>query len=209
MFQDKGGGTMIITARNALLLAALSTTWACSSGNAPVDIGDGRTGERLQDYAAHWQGYAEAHDFSDGSDQVTITLDALGNGTLEIGDSSALAQASDPSVGYPLGVDLSHTEFELLVPGFSYPTSRATVESTRIRLSVHPWAIERDWCALQTAYANPEASTPYSCLPKSWAQVGGPGSNQCAFIVGNTVSDEPVDCNKALLCEVICECDAQ
>src|SRR4051812_34615530 len=93
-------------ARNVLLLVALASPFACSSATSrtseePIDIAKGRIGERLEDYAAHWEGYAEANSFADGSDKVRITLDASGDGTLEIGDSAPMPPATDPSVGYP------------------------------------------------------------------------------------------------------------
>ena len=54
---------------------------ACG-GEGPVDIGNDVTGERLEDYVASWDGYAEAFDFGDGSDRVRIELDANGEGSL-------------------------------------------------------------------------------------------------------------------------------
>jgi len=142
---------MIKMAKDVFLLAAaLSTGWACSSAQTPVDIGDGRTGERLADYAAQWEGYAEAYNFADGSDKVKLSLDSSGNGTLSIGDSPALPIATDPDVGYPVSVDSSFYQFTGLFPGFAYAVDTATVESKRIRFTVNPWQVERDWCELQT-----------------------------------------------------------
>ncbi len=151
-------------ARNVLLLAALSASCACSSGSAPVDIGDSRTGQKLEDYAAHWEGYVEASDFSDGSDQVKLTLDATGNGTLEIGDSTPLPPITDRDAT-PYGVKLH--AMSALVPGVSYAIHAATVESARIRFSVNPHEVDRDWCALQTSYpANfDNGVTVYACVP--------------------------------------------
>lgn len=161
---------MIAIARRGLCLwAALSSAWACSSGSAPVDIGDGKIGEKLEDYAAHWEGYAEAYDFADGSDKVRLTLDAAGNGRLEIGDSAPLPKATEPDVGYPAAYSGEPTleQFSTLFPGFAYTISTATVESARIRFSLNPWQIERDWCALQT---------PYDSQDGSGAGSGGAGS---------------------------------
>jgi len=146
---------MNIISRNAFLLgAALSTGWACASANAPVDIGDGRKGERLEDYAAHWEGYAEAYNFADGSDKVKLTLDASGNGTLQIGDSAPLPVATDPSVAYPASFTGTGAldEYTKLFPGFAYAIDTATVESARIRFTLNPWQVAHDWCSLQTAY---------------------------------------------------------
>ena len=142
-------------ARNSALLAAvLSTGWACSAVNEPVDIGDSYTGEHLEDYAAEWEGYAEAYNFADGSDKVRLKLDASGNGTLEIGNSPALPIATDPNVGYPASYksDSSFEQFTYLFPGFAYAVDTATVESARIRFTLNPWQIARDWCEMQTPY---------------------------------------------------------
>jgi hypothetical protein len=143
---------MIKMTRNLFLLAAaLSTSWACSAENKPVDIGDARTGERLQDYAAVWEGYAEAYTFADGSDKVKISLDSLGNGTLEIGNGPALPIATDPSLRYPTNAELNWpAQYAKLFPGFAYTVDTATVESARIRFTLNPWQVAHDWCALQT-----------------------------------------------------------
>jgi len=187
------------------LLAVLFGVGACSSSGAPVDIGDRRTGEKLEDYAANWQGYAEAHDFADGSDQVKITLDALGNGTLEIGNSPALPIATDPNVGYPANYNRLQRIEDLFV-GVSYPVSTATVEAARIRFSVNPWDLERDWCALQTSYLPPTA-TEYLCVPYA-VGLSIPGNNYCD--VNDGVVAVPVDCTKRDLCLMrVCDCDAQ
>src|SRR6478752_1246764 len=153
--QDREVDAMNRLARNSALLAAvLSTGWACSAVNEPVDIGDCYTGEHLEDYAAEWEGYAEAYNFADGSDKVRLKLDASGNGTLEIGNSPALPIATDPNVGYPASYksDSSFEQFTYLFPGFAYAVDTATVESARIRFTLNPWQIARDWCEMQTPY---------------------------------------------------------
>ena len=201
-------------ARNVLLLAVLSGVCACSSGSEPVDIGDGRTGQKLEDYAAHWEGYAEAYDFSDGSDKVKVTLDELGNGTLEIGDTPLFAPATNPDVAYP--PTYKRQQFESLYPGISYPIRAATVESARIRLSVNPWEVERDWCAFQTSYAMPSGysypdpdgiATGYRCGPFR-AVAAGANGEACVY-TGDGTPEMPVDCDKANLCQDdACSCDA-
>jgi len=163
---------MIKVARNVIsLAAALSAAWACSAENTPVDIGDGQTGERLQDYAAVWEGYAEAYTFADGSDKVRISLDSLGNGTLQIGDSPALPIATDPNVAYPPGASnfASFASFSNLFPGFAYTVDTATIESARIRFTLNPWQVERDWCELQT--------TTYDSRSSGSGGTGGGGAS--------------------------------
>jgi hypothetical protein len=195
---------MIKMTQNVFLLAVLFSAGACSSGEKPVDIGDGRTGDKLEDYAAHWEGYAEAHNFDDGSDKVRIILDTLGNGTLEIGDSPALPIATDPDVGYPLNYDPQEKSIRNLLAGFSYPVS-ATVASARVRFSINPWDLERDWCALQTSY--PVAVGDYLCV--QFAGGSGPADGSACYVNDATVAI-PVDCRKRDLCMMrYCSCDAQ
>ncbi|HEY4392953.1 MAG TPA: hypothetical protein VGP64_02775, partial [Polyangia bacterium] len=89
----------------ALVLSAAGFLGACS-GNTPVNIGNtSMIGAQLSDYAASWDGFAETYTFSpDGSDRVRLTLDASGQGTLEIGDAALLPPPTDPNVGYPPSV---------------------------------------------------------------------------------------------------------
>ncbi len=233
---------MTMIARNGLSLAAvLATGWACSSAGTPVDIGDGRTGQKLEDYAAHWVGYAEAHDFADGSDQVKLTLDASGNGTLEIGDSPPLPIATDPNVGYPpsfTGMDI-FDQFTYLFPGFAYAINPATVESARIRFTLNPWQVARDWCALQTSYDTQAGGGAGGGGAGGGGGVigagaGGAGAVPPGYLVGpdsggyglgryqclpkqalacayDAVPDPvPVNCQKGALCwNQVCSCDAQ
>jgi len=204
---------MTIKVRNAVLLAAVSSVWGCSSGNAPVDIGDGKTGQKLEDYAAVWEGYAEAYSFADGSDKVKLSLDALGNGTLTLGDSAPLPVATNGDIGYPPALrpgapSPANDQIANLFPGFAYPINTATVESARIRFSANPWEIEHDWCELQTPYPSLPLGglPPYSCLPyvSSWT-VGTP---TCAYDYGT--GDVQVDCAKLELCVgFACSCNAQ
>lgn len=201
---------MIGIVRNALLLVALGATSACSSvsstSGTPVEIDESRIGERLEDYAAHWEGYAEATTFADGSDKVTITLGPTGDGTLEIGDSAAMPQATDPTVGYPprtgpeVGVDIQR-----LFPGVSYPISTATVESARIRFWINPWEIERDWCALQTSFPVNGAAHDYLCVS---ASTGSWSFSTSTCYLNDGTSLVPVDCDKRELCWIgACTCD--
>jgi hypothetical protein len=240
-FQDREVKTMTVMARNVVLsaaAAALCAGAACSSASAPVDIGDSWTGQKLEDYAAHWEGYAEAHDFADGSDKVKLTLDASGNGTLEIGDSAPLPVATNPNVGYPasFGGRLDFEQFSTLFPGFAYTIGTATVESARIRFSLNPWQIERDWCALQTSYDSQSGGSGGGSGDWGFGGTGGSGGIPPGYAVGpdsggyglgryqclpkqdrnvacaySSVSGPvAVDCAKGELCwQQVCACDAQ
>jgi hypothetical protein len=200
--------------RSGLLLVVLAGTSACSSAGSssgsgsgePVNIVEGRIGERLEDYAAEWEGYAEANSFADGSDKVRITLDASGDGTLEIGDSAPMPPATNPNVGYPLKsrpeVDIV---IQLLFPGVSYPISAATVESARIRFWINPWDVERDWCALQTSFPVTGSVHSHLCVSASTGQRSF-STSTCYLNEGDSLV--PVDCDKRNLCwSDACACD--
>jgi hypothetical protein len=203
---------MKMLARNLLLLATASAFWACSAENPAVDIGDSRTGEKLEDYAAVWEGYAEAHSFTDGSDHVKVTLDATGNGILEVGDSAPLPLITDRDA-LPYS-DQLHAMI-VLAPGVSYPIRAATVESARIRLSVNPREIDRDWCSLQTSYPYtfPNGVTLYSCIPMGSSYVND-GETDFRFLDGPSAGTK-VSARKMALCtdfraaSSVCSCDAQ
>ena len=202
---------MKMIARNLLLLTAASAFWACSSESSPVDIGDSRTGEKLEDYAAVWEGYAEAHDFADGSDHVKVTLDAAGNGTFEVGNSAPLPPMTDREA-LPYSEQLNATIDP--APGGSYPIRVATVESARIRFSINPREIDRDWCALQTSYpyAFPNGVTLYSCIPMGSNCVQD-SDTTCRFQDGPAAGTS-VHYRKIQLCTNfraanVCSCDAQ
>jgi hypothetical protein len=191
------------------LFLALS---ACSGGES-VDIGDesvDRTGEKLSDYAATWEGYAEAFEFDSGSDAIRIVLDENGNGTLSVGNASSIAPPADPDVGYPLGPNGERRPFPQgnLYSGFSYSVIGARVSEHRLRFEVQPTELFEAWCELQTPVAATYRFPPdrYFCAPDT--TVFGDDTEGCVQLdaQGNEV---PIDCNKVGLCFYdICVCDA-
>lgn len=211
--------------RTALLLCfALSASWACSTASTPVDIGDARTGQRLEDYAAAWKGYAEAYDFADGSDQLQLSLDASGNGTLEVGSSPAIPPATDPNAAYPASYryDTAFSQFTNLFPGFKYAIEVATVESGRLQFTLNPWQIERDWCKLQPSFdilataaggyaGGPNSVDPLPAVPDGY--LVGPDSGGFGLSRYRCVPDNDRlafgDAKTALCWNSVCWCDAQ
>jgi hypothetical protein len=128
-----------------LALVPLLAVPACSNDNGSVDIGR-NVGNQLADYAATWDGYAEAYQFDDGSDRIRVTLDASGRGTLVAGDQPAPPPLpiDDPSfditaASLPFGP----------VPGLPYEIGGAHVQDKRIQLSINPNEQFRQWCAAQ------------------------------------------------------------
>lgn len=147
------------TIRTRALLALASSagiSLACSGGGA-VNIGNtNAVGSRLSDYAATWDGYAEAYAFMpDGSDHVRLTIGSSGQGTLEVGDQSLLAPATDPTVGYPPGAPmqadgLGYPLSTGLSEGVLFPIYDAQIQTDRIQVGFKPNDLYASWCALQT-----------------------------------------------------------
>jgi hypothetical protein len=196
------------------LLSGAGGLLGCSGGGN-VNIGNTAVvGAQLSDYAASWDGYAEAYTFSpDGSDRVRLTIDATGQGTLQIGDAALLPTPTDPNVGFPQGISASVGSV-VLVEGFLYPVYAAQVQSDRVQVGLNPGDLEATWCALQTPVAStsssgsklPDAggtSTVYGCLP-DWGFTLG--TSNCSIADPDGQSD-PVDCDKVYLCDSVHVCD--
>jgi hypothetical protein len=206
------------------LLCGAGAPLACSGGGA-VNIGNTEVvGSQLSDYAASWDGYAEAYSFSpDGSDHVHLTIDASGQGTLRVGAGALLAPATDPTVGYPAGAFSSEVgpgppsgtpvSSLGLVEGFLYPVHAARVQTDRIQLGVVPTDLWTTWCGLQTPVVafgsnNDGGDVSYGCvanLPSSISGIGG----TCSQLEpdGTNVA---IDCGKLSLCQfgMACTCTA-
>jgi len=206
---------------NALmvLLSGAAAGLGCSGGGS-VDIGNTQAvGAQLSDYAASWDGYAQAYTFSpDGSDRVRLTIDASGHGNLQIGNAALLPTPTDPNVGFPTGIS-SSTGNVVLVEGFLYPTYAAQVQADRVQVGIDPGDLEATWCTLQTPIASTSTSvsrlpdaggtttTIYNCLPNLGFTFGPPSN--CSVVVPGGQSD-PVDCDKLYLCDqaFVCDCTA-
>jgi hypothetical protein len=136
---------------------------ACSGGGGKVNIGDtNAVGSQLSDYAASWDGYAEAYAFTpDGSDRVRLTIAANGQGTLEVGNQTLVAPPTDPNLGYPPGnEDLKDTPTPPVWEGVLYPIYGAQVQTNRIQIGIKPNDYYAAWCALQTPSAFAYQTTP-------------------------------------------------
>jgi hypothetical protein len=222
----------------ALALCAAAPLVACS-GDKPVNIGNTSViGSQLSDYAATWDGYAEAYTFApDGTDHVRLTIGADGQGTLEVGNQALYAPPTDPNVGYPPGTDFSKAGYFQQPPiweGFLYPVYNAQVQTDRIQVGIKPNDIFSTWCGLQTSYyvltgytgsglpgvgGSPGGSsgeTPtygYNCIPGSGGSSSTNGGVTTCEVQNNSAdggySNTPVDCNKFWLCTYqVCTCSA-
>jgi hypothetical protein len=219
------------------LMGGAGIPLACSGGGA-VNIGNTNVvGSQLSDYAATWDGYAEAYTFMpDGSDRVRLTIAANGQGTLEVGDAALLPPPTDPNVGYPPGAaatgpgQLAPASAGVLTEGFLYPIYAAQVQADRIQLGANPGDLYAAWCALQTttypsydtSFTHPDAGYTstfpgivdggvvtvfYTCLPNSGSMFSSTGG--CATLSPDGGST-PVDCGKLSLCtlNMACQCTA-
>jgi hypothetical protein len=215
----------------ALTLCAAGPLLACS-GDKPVNIGNTNVvGSQLSDYAASWEGYAEAYTFMpDGSDRVRLTIGANGQGTFQVGNAALLPAPTDPNAGYPAGQpDPFVGPNEGLSGGVLYPVYAAQVQENRIQAGLKPNDYYGAWCALQTPYhvldgyvnsGQPDAGDgglvpnfEYRCLPDVGGGISGQGADQQCFVqissIDGSSTDQPVDCGKFALCNRnVCACTA-
>jgi hypothetical protein len=139
----------------SVLMSLLAVPLGCS-GAGQVNIGDTQSlGAKLSDYAAQWDGYAEAYTFPpSSSDRVRLVLDAQGNGTIQVGNDPLLPAPTDPNLGYPPGnedpVPISATYD--LAGGVLYPVRVAEVQADRIQIGLNPRDYYAAWCSLQTPF---------------------------------------------------------
>jgi len=214
--------------RPLLLLAwGAGASLACSGGGA-VNIGNTSViGAQLSDYAATWDGYAQAYTFMpDGSDRVRLTIGTDGHGTLRVGNAALLPAPTDPNVGYPAAgqPDLFTGPNQGLWGGVVYPVYAAQVQQDRIQAGLKPNDYYGAWCSLQTPYyiqdsyvnsgdAGYVPNFVYYCLPGAGGTASGSGADlQCFTQISApdaSPSNQQVDCGKFTLCNKnVCECTA-
>ena len=198
-----------------VLLLGVGALAGCSGGGGNVNIGDtSPVGAKLSDYAATWDGYAQAYHFwPNGSDRVRLTIDAQGHGALRVGAGDLLAAPSDPDQFTPANI-AELPQWSDLVEGGLYPTHAPEVQAGRIQFGVNPWDLEAAWCALQTPYpvvngginiadgGQVQEHYDYTCLPGYSAASDG---SDCSYAdeAGQT---HPVSCAKLWLCQGITAC---
>lgn len=191
--------------RQLMLINALFAA-GCASGK-PVDIGENtsaKTGEKLSDYAASWDGYAEAYNLPSGSDRVRMTLDEHGNGTVKLGEDVDYG-APQADVGYAAPAGFNELNpvpvlTQALAEGFAYSAIAATVQDERLQFGADGNELYQSWCELQTDYPpNPATPGEDTCEPSSG--FGWDGSECLVSPNGDSILSAPIDCYKAALCE--------
>jgi len=204
--------------RNLVLLVSIAALHSACGNGPDVDIG--HTAAQLSDFAAKWDGYAEAKTFDPGgSDRVRLVLDPSGAGTLEVGDGAALPTPTTAEGGYLLedkGLDGIGAVDELVREGFKFPVHEARVESGRIRLGIDPHEILGAWCSLTPPFVNSVVASGYSCgTAASGTNTDDQGNTVCIYSTGGgpgqAQSDVVVDCGIMYTCMAYdqpCTCTA-
>jgi hypothetical protein len=202
----------------------LWVSWLSSVGcvsDEKVNIGDddkpSALGAALSDYAGDWQGYAEAYQFTDGTDSVRLTLNARGEGSWYFGRSALLAPP-DATRGWP-GFDQPRDTGDLVVTGFNYPVHDPRIEERRARLDAHSSDLYAEWCTLQTPHPvkalvgglpidMPEYKLTdplvYNCIGWSANAIDYNRSNPRECVVLN--EPDKFDCSRTT-CISTCSCD--
>jgi hypothetical protein len=162
-----------------------------------------------------WSGHLQNHQFSDGSDALTMTLDFAADGTvtgsLLLGSGSTLQPPTDPNVGYPPGTSGQVGAVE----GFPYTILDGTSSGPHLMFHVAEYEVWAQWCALQTSYlwspvdaggTNAPGMNFYGCIPNGGQLFDG--QNSCYVLGPNAVLPMlPVDCGKMVLCSGgVCQC---
>ena len=177
-----------------LFLGLLAPALGCSSAGS-VNIGDTQNlGGKLSDYAATWDGYAEAYTFQpSGTDNVHLVLDAQGNGTVQVGTDPLLPAPTDPNVGYPPNANIDPKSPVALPPtnlqgGMLYPVYAAQVAANRIQFGLKPLDYYQAWCALQTSH---QVIGGYQLRPDASVPDGGVAVDSGSVVVNYTYSVLP------------------
>lgn len=182
----------MMTVNRLVALGGLVVSVTACSSDSKVDIGDGATSQGLSAYADSWDGYAEAHQFEDGSDRVRLTLDRNGEGRVRLGDTALLAA---PSPGDPAPAWDAPTATD-----FAYPIA-ARLEEERLRFEVDLSQRYHAWCELQTPVPySPDYPDVYACSRYIGIEFDSDGN--CSLLD----THEPVDCSSHEACQNWCAC---
>lgn len=189
-------------------LGVLAVLVFSGCGDDKLDVGDGtaRVGAALEDYAATWDGYAEAHTFmGDGSDRIRLSIDESGNGVVRFGDEALFAPATDPVGLYP---PTYAYEFPDAWPrstgseprsGYEYAFTAAGVTNARLKLSFDSAQLMESWCQLEPPVDEPMCGTTQGIVQTS------PAGQPCLWAEDFTNFVE-LSCNRFTQC-FYCACE--
>jgi hypothetical protein len=170
-----------------------------------------------------WCGQLENHQFADGSDALTLTLEFASGGrvtgSLLLGSGALLAPPTDPNAGYPPGASFGSFRAPL-VEGFPYTILGGTLSGSHLTFHAALFEVWTKWCAIQTSYlvgqgsysASPGATpSGHSCLPPYSEQFPTgcfqgipPPSPDASPMTSPQLT--PIDCGKLELCEFSSPC---
>jgi hypothetical protein len=191
-----------------LIPFALGFSVDCSS-QKDVDIGNSGPGSALSDYSATWVGYTEAFMFDPTSDQIQLTLDSQGHGTLVVGDDPM------PSLSLPTTVDGENPFYPLppnkLVPGYAYPVYNSVVEVGRLRTWVNDLEPYRSFCEQQTPVPDDIFPGMYGCAGRWGTSCDGAIAETCTQLNPNTGETIVLSAAQFDLClgnNRVCACQA-
>jgi hypothetical protein len=205
-----------MTYRISAVLGTLALSALACSTEDSVNIGE-TLGSKLSDYSASWDGYAEAFQWSDGSDRIRLSLDATGQGTLRVGDLPLYPPPTDPNVGYPpeepwdffRSIEIYST---IMHPRIAYPVHETRIDSNRMRLEVDPHDLLRLWCQMQTPFPldSSTGGPSFGCVPTGTILGDDINGQTCSQPDPATGEQGPIDCRKVYLCTKAgaCVCDS-
>lgn len=224
------GGSTKTEAGNASAGASNSATNGGSSGagasGSPSSVGAGSDGLSAGDAGAGgdagmggdagappagisgtWKGYVENYSFSDKSDAITLDIVSGPNGVsghATFGMSPPPPPVTDPTVGYPPGVD---PDFTSAYPGFPFTIENALLEGSRLQFDISTAEMWKTWCEAQTPIADETNAGFYGCTHNWATNYGAP----CSQLDPMTMQWVPVDCGRVRLCTpgMVCQCTAK
>jgi len=175
-----------------------------SAGAPPVAEGGGTSFS----LSGVWLGYVEDIVYSDGADDVQLTIGSSNAlfGQIRFGKSPPPTPALAADEIYPPGV-VAASSFKPALParpsaGVQFTLMNPMFDGNRLRFDISRHEVFQTWCTLQTSYPYLEG---YSCMPE-WGYFAGPGG--CAQRNPSTMQLVSRSCFQFAMCrfEQACTC---
>src|SRR5262249_5094128 len=152
----------------------------------------GGTASETGPFIGTWTGYVENYSFFDGSSTLAITIDAVTAtvaGHITFGSGPPLAPPTDPNVGYPPGIDFENSSLWSVYPGYSYALIAGSFDGQHLKFQVDHRELWKQWCELQTSYADQMNAGNWNCLPNwgftdtgSQCYQQNPATNEAVYV---------------------------